>query len=294
MGQTARLLLNAHMLARARAGEHNLSNRLKAALEQAGWRLEFGLLGEPHGDWDITWMEPPGGRHGLCLRPTYVLPFFRIDRTSERWNFAIARQSFVAEDVDPAISATFAGYWRRRLHGDGAAGRGGGIYVPLQGRLLQRRSFQSASPVDMVRAVLRRFHDREVCATFHPNETYEDHERRALSDLAQAHPRLQLSTGDMVQHLRRCDLVVTENSSAAFHALFYDKPSVLFAGADFRHVTLNVPEIGAEAAFERAIGHRPPGERYLWWFLKGTAINAGAPEAEAQILAALRVNGWPI
>ena len=294
MGETVRFLLHASMLARARAGEHNLSNRLKTALDQAGWRLEFGPLGEPPGDWSLTWMEPPGGANGLCLRPTYVLPFFRIDRTSERWNFAIARQPFVAEAIDPGAAAVFAGNWRRKLHGDASVGAGGGIYVPLQGRLLEHRSFQAASPLDMVQAVLRRFPDRAVTATFHPNETYAEDERQALAALARRVPQLSLSTGGMADQLRNCDFVVTQNSSAAFHALFFGKPSVLFARIDFRHVTLNVPEIGAEAAFDRIASHRPDGERYLWWFLKGTAINAGSPEAEAQILAALRANGWPL
>lgn len=294
MGKTVRFLLNASLLARARAGEHNLSKRLRAALEQAGWRLEFGRLGEPHGDWSLTWMEPPGGANGLCLRPAYVLPFFRIDRTSERWNFAIARQPFVPDDVDPKAAATFAGNWRRKLHGEAPGSSGGGIYVPLQGKLLQHRSFQAASPVAIVTAVLERFHDSAVTATYHPNETYEDDERQAMADLARRFPRLTLGTGGMADHLRACDFVVTENSSAAFHALFFGKPSVLFGRIDFRHVTLNVPEIGAAAAFQRVLDHRPDGERYLWWFLKGTAINAGSPEAEGQILAALRANGWPI
>ena len=68
---------------------------------------------------------------------------------------------------------------------------------------------------------------------------------------------------------------------------------MLFAQIDFHHIALNVAELGAAAALERAPRHRPPWPRYLMWFL-GRAIDAMAPDAEAQILSALRRGGWPI
>ena len=94
--------------------------------------------------------------------------------------------------------------------------------------------------------------------------------------------------------LRDCAFVATQNSAVAFNGMILGKPAVLFAQIDFHHAALNVADMGAEAALAAAESARPPLDRYLWWFLKGQAIDAQGPDAGARMLAAMRRGGWPI
>ena len=79
----------------------------------------------------------------------------------------------------------------------------------------------------------------------------------------------------------------------AIQGYLLHKPALLFAEIDFHHIAASVPREGM-AALDRALTQRPDFDAYLWWFLQEQAINAGRPECEAQILAALRRGGWAI
>jgi len=94
--------------------------------------------------------------------------------------------------------------------------------------------------------------------------------------------------------LKTCDYIVTQNSSVAFDGFFFAKPSVLFGQIDFHHIAANVSELGAAAAIRQAPHMTPDYAGYVHWFWQEMSINAGRPEAEQQIKAALSRAGWPI
>ena len=168
------------------------------------------------------------------------------------------------------------------------------VYVPLQGRLLERRSFQHASPVEMIETVLAQDKHRKVVLGLHPKEAYSETELAALETLSEKNARLSIARGGMEEALRTCDYVVTENSSVALSGMFFHKPAILFAKVDFHHIALNVAQIGAEEAFARVAAWQPDFDTYLHWFIALNSIKADAEDAEAQILAAVRRHGWQV
>lgn len=283
-------------------GGHNFFARIEAVCRGAGMAVH--VLSNSPGDkaraardgaWSLMHMEPPLGARSVTVRRAYYYPFWSIEGTEKRWEFQSAKARFDACDVPAKEAARFAGYWRKRLFSDmGDVGRDGFVYVPLQGRLTARRSFQSTSPIEMVEAVLEHDPGRRVVATLHPSEIYDEEEIAALERLENRHGRLTVMMGGIGQLLPRCDYVVTENSSVGFAGLFLGKPLVLFARIDFHHVALKVAELGVAEAIGRAPETDRDFDDYLWWFLQHMAINAGRPEAEDRIAARLRALGWPV
>ena len=173
-------------------------------------------------------------------------------------------------------------------------GREGVVYVPLQGMLLKRRGFQTASPIEMINTVLRQDTKRRILVGLHPNESYSHEEVLALQKLADANPSLSIQTGGMNEALRICDYVVTENFSAALSGFFFGKPAILFARIDFHHIGLNIEDLGADEAFERVAQHQPDFEKYLYWFIQLNAIKAGDDNAEDAIIETVRQHGWKV
>ncbi|WP_099825032.1 hypothetical protein [Oceaniglobus indicus] len=296
-----RLYYDDALLARAEAGDHNYTNRLRAAVETRGMQVKLcrntdgarmmsaGLPG-----YALFHMDDPFHARSLTTRLAYFYPFWRIERSAKRWEWEIAGQPFdaAAMDADHAIR-----FRNRQRHGRfGKAGRGAVrgdfVYVPLQGRLLEHRSFQTMSPLDMLGETLAHSGNRSVIAALHPKEIYSLPEHEALDALVAANPRLTLSDAPMQDLLIGCDCVVTQNSSVALAGFLLDKPAVLFARIDFHHVALNIADLGVAEAFARLPDHRPDYAAYLLWFLKETTINAGAEDAETQILAMMRRRGW--
>jgi len=198
--------------------------------------------------------------------------------------------------VDPQKAANFQRFWQNRLFGDTihVPRKDGFVFVPLQGRLMEQRSFQYCSPIDMIHAVLRHDPVRPVIATLHPSETYQPDEERALEQLLAENDRLYIRKGDPDRYLRTCDYIVSQNSGVALQGFFFNKPAILFGRSDFHHIALNVADIGAEAAFGMVARHAPDFAAYLYWFLQIQAINAGRPEAQDRIAQALRGHGWPV
>ncbi|MBS0125775.1 hypothetical protein [Thetidibacter halocola] len=286
--------------ARAEAGRDPFLSALGGVLEAAGLSVVLrddgpaDLVEAAHlpGPAIFRMIDPPHP-DGVTFRRGYLGPFWHIEKHGRRWDWPVARAAFDPSEVNPPKAARFAGNWRHRLFGDAVAVDGGFILVPLQGRLLAQRSFQTCAPMAMLDAVLR--HDpRPVVATLHPQETYSTPELDALRALAGVHPRLSVQTGGSDALLPRCSFVVTQNSSVALKGFLLDKPAVLFARIDFHHIGLRVTEIGAEAALAAASAHRPDFAAYLWWFFRRHAIDISRPDAAAQIAAALRRAGWVI
>ena len=166
--------------------------------------------------------------------------------------------------------------------------------MPLQGVLRRKRHFQTASPLDMIRTTLAADPSRPVLATLHPNENYSEQDLVELQAIAAAQPNFVLSPQPSIDLLRRCDYVVTENSSLAFAGYFAEKPAVLFARIDFHHIARSVSALGVARAFDGIAQHRPDFARYLFWFLRWQAIASFAAEAEERIAMRLRNHGWPL
>jgi len=282
----------------AEAGEVNLFRRMQVALPD--WQFRFHpdtpaeRLKAPDRGYGLFHMQPPNGQRILCLRRAYILPFWRIEAVPERWLFDVAQTPFDAAAIPLDEAEGFVRRWRPKLLGDGASRRDGYVLVPLQGRISEHRSFQQSSSLAMLETVLERITSKPVVATLHPNEIYTPDELAALQGLERRFPRFRLVDNQTQALLLGCDAVVTQNSSLALHGFFADKPAVLFAGSDFHHIAGSVPRDGLDAAFASLDAPPPDFARYLCWFFRRQAINGGAPECEAQIVARFRRHGWPL
>lgn len=298
-----RIHLDPASLRQARAGGHNFLNKLAEVLSEHGFAPELRddgpverLRSAVLPGWSLFHMEPPEGERSLVFRRAYVTPFWQIDHSEKRWEWGVARARFDPASVDRAEAQAFARFWRKRLYSSETEGQGGEdfTFVPLQARLEEQRSFQAAAPLRMLETVLDRLAPRPVIATLHPKVRYGEHEIAALDRLCARHPRLAVRRLPAPELLRRCAMVVTENSAAAFEALFFRKPVLLFAGIDFHHPFASVWRDGMDAAFDSLAGPEPDYDAYLWWYLQGQSLNAGKPDIKARIAARLRALGVPL
>ena len=283
----------------AEAGQHNFIAKLARVVEAAGFSVTYETSGpRPRraSGHSLTHMKQPPNSLGLVFRRVYHYPFWQIDASAERWNWDVSKEKFAPETVDPKEADRFFRFWQARLFGDrpGSAVRDGFVYVPLQGRLSEQRSFQSCSPLQMLESCLEHEPRRRIIATLHPKETYSDVELQALEDLTSRFPRLSVRTGGMEELLQTCDYVATQNSSAAFNGYFFRKPTILFAEVDFHHIALNAAGTDLGAVFAAISDHAPDYAAYLWWFWQHQSINAGRPDAEEKIAARLKRFGWPM
>ena len=298
-----RIYLEKSEMERARDGNYNLMNRIKSAFEWQGFRVEFmrdsleqRLKSAGRRGYSLFFMHDPFHDRALTLRRSYFFPYWRIESTAERWAFDVAQKSFDPGETEPDQAREWADRWRGWLF-KGAARepvRDGSVYVPLQGRLLERRRFQEKSPLDMLRDVAEHDPERQIIVGLHPKERYSDEEKAGLETVLAKNPHMHLKRGGMRAALKSCDYVVTENSSAALFGFFFHKPAILYARIDFHHIGLNVRDLGVGEAFARAESHRPDFDTYLYWFIHQNSIKADAEDAEDQILAAVRRHGWQV
>lgn len=287
----------------AAAGQHNFINKIANVVQDAGYRVEYRhnstaerLKSAERRGYSMFHMDAPQHARALTIRRVYHYPFWAIEPSAKRWEWRVARTEFPAQDVSRKAAERFYCFWRDRLFGTAPdhTSRKGFVYVPLQGLVLDHRSFQTCSPLDMLRAVLQHEPQRPIVATLHPKETYTPADLSALEQLQQDHPRLSLRTGEMVTMLQTCDYVVTQNSSVAFDGFFFGKPAVLFGQIDFHHIAANVADLGPAAAIRQAPRMAPDYAGYMQWFWQVMSINAGRAQAEQQIRAALLRAGWPM
>lgn len=286
------LYLPAHLREGHEAGQVNILSCILAALP--GWRVihapeEAGET-QAHQGFAITHMQEPRRAGTLCLRRAYWYPFWRIEPTNERWNFAVARKAPDFSAVPPRAQA-FHTRLRDRVLAGRSVTREGFIFAPLQGRLTEHRSFQSMSPLAMLEETLAR-QPLPVVASLHPAERYGPQDLTALDRLAQ-NPRFRLVQAPAADLIATCDFVVSQNSAVGLQAMIAGKGAVLFAGIDFHHPAGSVLRDGIAVAFET--GAAPPTRMtdYLWWFFKQEAIDAQAADAPARIRALLTAQGWP-
>lgn len=298
-----RIYLDPVMLKMGREGTFGFVNRVREAFEGAGFRVDLvrdteaeRLKSAARRGYSLFLMKEPFHPRALSMRRAYYYPYWRIEKSAERWAFDVARKTFDSSEIDPHTAEEWTANWGRYLFGDAPArmAREPMIYVPLQGRLLEHRSFQSMSPLDMIREVQARAGDRRVVLGLHPGETYATEEIAALEALTQADSRMILQTGGMQAALRRCDLVVTQNSTAALSGFFFQKPAILFAKSDFHHQMPGAGALGIDEAFREARDSTPDFARYLYWFIHLNAIKADEADAPDRIIARCREHGWDV
>ncbi len=282
----------------ARKGAHNFIRRVANVIERAGLEVryrDFGARGAPAGQGvSLSHMKAPPDDQGLTFRRVYHYPFWQIEQTAERWAWDVAQAAFTP-DPDPAEAQRFFAFWQQRLFNEQPqkAKRGGFVYVPLQGRLLEHRSFQSCSPIEMIEHCLANDPHRDIVIGVHPNETYTTAELAALERL-ERHSRLRIELGGMERLLENCDYVVTQNSSVAFNGYFFRKPALLFGRIDFHHIAVQADMTDLAHGFDSVTRISPDYPGYVHWFWQKRCINAGRPDAEEKIAMRLRRFGWPV
>lgn len=298
-----RIYLDTVMLGMAREGTFGFVNRVTEAFEGIEFKVELvrdtdaeRLKSAARRGYSLFLMKDPFHPRALSMRKAYYYPHWRIEKSAERWEFDVARKPFDFTEIDPHVAKKWAVDWGSYLFRDAPARavRDPMIYVPLQGRILQRRSFQSMSPLAMVREVQARAGDRRIILGMHPGETYEPEEIVALEALSKVDSRISLQTGGMEEALRRCELVATQNSTAALSGFFFQKPAILFAKSDFHHQMPGVADLAVDDAFRKAAETEPDYARYLYWFIHLNAIKADEPDAAMRIIQTCRARGWDI
>ncbi|MDO5657287.1 MAG: hypothetical protein Q4G36_03070 [Paracoccus sp. (in: a-proteobacteria)] len=282
--------LEPDMLANAVAGRFNFMNVVKHAVESKGWAVSLRAETDPPDPrhFAMFHMKQPPHDRALMFRRSYLYPFWHIGAQPERWRFPVALADFTPRDPDRATA--FADKLRARHWAEARAVAGDYALIPLQGRIGQRRSFQTMRPLDMLRRVAAT--GRPAIATLHPREDYSSAERDELAAIAARHPNLTIG-GDSRALLPGCAYVATMNSAVAFDGYLLHKPAVLFAQIDFHHIGLNVAELGADEALTRAPTHRPDFDGYLLWFLRHS-INARGPDVAQKVREAMKKGGWPV
>ena len=283
----------------AKAGNHNFIGKIESVLRESGMHVRFcDPLDARRMDtgYSLFHMQDPLNAKGVTIRRTYFYPFWQIERSNQRWDWDIAKAQFELPGGKRGEAEQFFSFWQSRLYKDALkdVSNDGFVYVPLQGRLLERRSFQECSPIRMLKHVIAAESKKRVIATLHPKEHYEADEIQVLEKLENEVPHLEIRVGDMETLLARCAYIVTQNSSAAFSGLFFRKPSVLFAKVDFHHISANVSQLGVKEAFDQVQHLKPDYAGYVWWFLQRMSINAGRPEAKEKIRTRLLEMGWPV
>ena len=291
MARKVSIHVTADKRAAIHAGKAPVFVALARALRRSGWTVEWRLPGDPPEARHVFYNQQPAGPRGLVLRRAYVEPFYRLERTNDRWSWDVAGKTFDPAEIPKGRGDIFRARICRRLFGSTEPHSGDFVLVPLQGHLTRTRNFQSMSPVAMIESLLAR-DPRPVVATLHPRETYTPEDRAALAVLTERHARLTLREGGTMDLLRDCALVVTQNSGVALQGFFAAKPALLFAEIDFHHIAGSVPRDGLDRAFARLDDPPPPFTAYLYWYFKMNAINAEVPEMQEQIERRLFDHGW--
>jgi hypothetical protein len=297
--QTVHILLEPGLLESALAGNHPFIAKMALVLESAGFRVEYRLHGDQNRTdqtYVLSHMKPPPGSRGLIFRRVYEYPFWQIDSSASRWEWDVAKASYDPAAVSGAEAARFYSAWQKRLYGDAThnLSRDGIVYVPLQGKLQEKRSFQVCSPIEMLENCLVHDPGRRIVATIHPNENYSAREIAALDKLERDNSRLRVEAGGMIPMLQTCDYVVTQNSSVAFAGYFFGKPALLFGNIDFHHIAIKADMTYLATAFTSVAQARPNYARYLYWFWQTQSINAGRDDVHSKIAARFERFGWPM
>lgn len=297
----ATVFLTSRSLKRAHDGDHEFVQAIQKIAKRKNRIVKLAqdtpanrnALGS--GAQTLVHMSHPAGPNGLVFRKLYGGSFYRIENLAERWHWQLAQAKFNPDKISSDVAQPFFEHWRDTLFGADAntPTQDGFIYMPMQGRLLKHRLFQSMSPVDMISTTLAQT-KLPIIATLHPNETYTEEELQVLSNLEQDTPRFTLGQDPMASLLRRCDFVVTQNSSVAFHGAFFKKKALLFAGAEFHHAFTSIGQHPPAKAFEALKRSSPEFAKFIYWFWKLNAIDLAEKGHVQKLIKRLKDLGWTL
>lgn len=285
------VFLDDGMLSAAQARAHNFVAKMQGVLEGAGTAVSFESKSTHPmftNRYTISHMTGPIGPNSVIFRRVVEYPFWHIDRDEKRWNWTTARAEFDAGSINPVSAQGFVDRQRKRLYGVGELAQDF-ILIPLQGRLLKHRSFQTASPISMIESVCMAYPDRTVIATLHPNEVYSNADHRALDQLGLRYKNLTVQSGGTPDLIKTCALVVTQNSSVAFTGYLFHKPAILFGKTDTHHIALGSGALGSIPKIKAEVF-----DAYVYWYWQLMCINGGHPDCEAHIKRDLQQSGWDI
>lgn len=262
--------------------------KIAAAALDADWRIVIKDEDAPvdGAGYHLVYNRPVAHPLALTLRRCYFDPFYRIEATNDRWDWQVARHSY----VEAKGNDWFRKYWAARLFKDHPIRKQGFVFMPLQGRLREHRHFQSMSPIQMIKTALAADPNRPILATLHPRESYSAEDMAALAAIR---GNFSLVDTPSLALLADCDYVVTQNSSLALIGMFAQKSPVLFADIDFHHIAASVPKLGLDAAYRDLHKARHWGN-YLHWFFREQALSMRAEDIIAQLQARFRAHGWPM
>lgn len=298
-----RIYLEPVMLEMAREGKFGFVNKVRLAFEGRGFDVALvedtdadRLKSAAQSGYSLFLMKDPLHPRALSMRKAYYYPFWRIEASVKRWEFQVAKAAFRPGQLDAQVATRWFNRWRGYLFGKAPAQaeKAGFIYVALQGRLRDHRSFQTMSPLEMIAEVQARAGSRKILLGLHPGEHYSPKELAAVERIEASDPRVTLQMGGMEEALRACDFTVTQNSTAALSGFFFRKPAILFGETDFHHAMARVSKLGVDEAWNRVENANPPYARYMHWFIQMNAIKADEADAPAQILDTCRAHGWNV
>ncbi len=295
-----RIYLSESVLKQARNGQIGFINQVLQAVQERDFRTELRKDSEEERlksalrqGYSLFRMKDPFHDRAMTFRQVYLPPFWQIETTAKRWEWQVAKAEFKPQTVDTGKAEWFANYWRNRLFENKLdIGKDSFVFIPLQGRLLQQRSFQTATPIEMIETTLQHNEGRKVVASLHPNENYPQAEIDALDLLVKQNSRFSWVKGGSDKLLPRCDYVVTQNSGTAFKGFFLRKPVLLFGYIDFHHIAAKTWDHCVEEAFQKVAQMQPDYDRYLFWFLREMSIHSGRDDAQQRIIDAFRSRGW--
>jgi len=231
--------------------------------------------------------------HALDVRGTAIGPFYRIEKEADRARYRLVDRVFDPSEVPQKQANSFFKIWQRLLIPESQAPHAGAVLIPLQGKLLKKRSQQVMSPIEMIKATINHESQRPIWLKLHPKETYTDKELRSLTALCDE--RVQIIDTDLDTALQGCDYIVTQNSSVLLRGLFYRRPAILFADCEYHHPFQSVRRgMSITQAFETVMQDLPDFAKYAYWYLQLNCINTSREWAEDMIIAQCREFGWQI
>jgi len=300
--KTLHIYLNKSVLENARKGKVGIVNKIVETMQGRGFvtKLQIDTEAERlksvnNQGYSLFRMKDPFHDRAMTFRQVYLPSFWQIETTAKRWEWKTAKAKFKPEIIDKKNADWFVNYWRGIIFGElQMATHSDYVFVPLQGRLLLQRSFQTATPIEMIKATLRYSEGRKVIASLHPQEDYSARELAALEAIADNNNRFSWVKGGSDELLQGCEYVVTQNSGMAFKGYFLHKPVLLFGYIDFHHIAIKAWESGQEQAFRQITKTKPDYNQYLFWFLRHMSIHAGRDDAADKIVSAFQSGGWDV
>lgn len=247
-------------------------------------------------NYHIFYIDGAVGPHALNVRKAHFYPFWSLENAGNRRAPRVTQLEFEPSDINGIIAQEFFNKIcvRNLPAHPPRIDENDFVFVPLQGHILEKRSWQFATTDQMIRSIVQHDPDRKILVKPHPKERYSRAEKSYISSLSDLE-NVTITDADTNSLLSQCAYVVTQNSAVAFEGFLYQKAAILFAQSDFAHIceTVKDPALAADA-FAKISLHRPAFEKFIFWYLQLNCINAGRDDAEHVILRMVRDCGWDI